>query len=65
MACEGLGGMEALQEKEIEYEYVPLHMGAKLPKDTTGYAGTIILGGPMNTFIKRCSQKKRPCGESA
>jgi len=68
MDCEGLGGMEDLREKGIEYEYFPLHMGAKLPKDTSGYAGIIILGGPMNvyqeteypflmeenTFIKKC-----------
>ena len=79
MACEGLGGMETLQEKGIEYEYIQLHMGAKLPRDTTRYAGTIILGGPMNVyqekeypflrdeniFIKKCSQKKSPCSVSA
>ena len=74
MACEGLGGMEALQGKGLKYEYVQLHAGAKFPKDTSSYAGIIILGGPMNvyqekeypflkdenTFIKKMLAEEKP-----
>jgi len=75
MACEGMCGMEkALKDKGIGCDYVPLHDGAEIPKDTSGYAGIIILGGPMNvyqekeypflrdedTFIKKMLAEEKP-----
>jgi GMP synthase (glutamine-hydrolysing) len=75
MACEGMCGMEkALKDKGIGCEYVLLHEGAEIPKDTSGYAGIIILGGPMNvyqekeypflrdenTFIKKMLAEEKP-----
>jgi GMP synthase-like glutamine amidotransferase len=53
MACEGLSGMEAIEDLGVEYEYVPLHEGADIPEDTSEYAGTIILGGPMNVYEEK------------
>jgi GMP synthase (glutamine-hydrolysing) len=75
MACEGIAGMEkALKGKGIGCDYVPLHEGASIPGDISGYSGIIILGGPMNvyqeteyaflrdenTFIKKILKEDKP-----
>jgi GMP synthase (glutamine-hydrolysing) len=54
MACEGMCGMEnALKEKGIGCDYVPLYDGTEIPKGVSGYAGIIILGGPMNVYQEK------------
>ncbi|MBI5254119.1 MAG: type 1 glutamine amidotransferase [Euryarchaeota archaeon] len=51
VACENMGGLEkALNEKSIEYEYLPLYEGVKVPRNFRGYNGLVILGGPMNVY---------------
>ncbi len=50
-SCENLGSLEtAIKSQGMEYQYKNLDRGDKVPLSLKGYAGLVILGGPMSVY---------------